>query len=52
MERSDENIKDFVETFKQILPNPINYPKTTEYYWKVYCYTQIFEKKDIKALSN
>jgi len=35
---TDEQIKDFIEYFKDILPDPETYPKTFAYYVKIYMY--------------
>jgi hypothetical protein len=40
----DELIKEFVERYKGILPNPINYPNVIQYYWKIFQYSKGSEK--------
>ena len=35
---TDEQIKDFIEYFKDILPDPETYPKTFAFYIKMYMY--------------
>lgn len=36
---SDDAIKKFVERYKDVLPNPINYPNVIQYYWKIFQYS-------------
>jgi hypothetical protein len=35
---TDEQIKDFIEYFEGLLPDPETYPKTFTYYVKLYMY--------------
>jgi hypothetical protein len=41
---SDDEIKEFLEMYKSVLPNPQNYPKTFEYYWKIFKYCKERDK--------
>lgn len=42
----DPELKEFYDRYKDVLPNPENYPMTARYYWAVFQYTKRRNKNE------